>query len=204
MNIRGGRFILGFASGVGVALAMVVSCQQLDSSHAAGAPTAGEVAYANGHSGLEAQDLQSAIDEIGTTVHAATTIPRLSVPSPAKGPQPTTWSIQLIDTQSAGIAAVKESNTGKVTFTETSPGRGTFTLTGPNVLVNELTDGGTAKSGNFLVRGNTMVINAPTCAQPNCGRVAFGWSLSVSDAGNTITLGSQGPVSGTFVVLTKE
>jgi hypothetical protein len=197
-------FFLGLLTGAAAVGAYTLSCNAI--APATSGPDvrlASDIAYANGRSGLGATTVQAALDEIGTTMRAAT-----STVVTGGGPDgtgavgagvPTVWAIE-----GRNLDATSETWTvgafGTVTFTETAPGQGTYQTSDANVFMLDGvlgTNQGLMHTGLYFIYGDTMIITGETA--PGHKGVS-NWPVHLSNAGGTMTL-----VGGSVVlVLTKQ
>src|SRR5215467_5041006 len=91
---RAGRmyFVAGLLAGAMAVGAYTASCDSMGTAtSASGGAAADQVLYSNGRSGLTATTVQGALDEIGTTMRAATTTTTTGVVAPGNAPGPTVW-----------------------------------------------------------------------------------------------------------------
>lgn len=211
---HGRATLLGIGIGIAGSFAYLVSCGSPSMSSSNGDDSAGgsadRVSYSNARSGLKAATVQTAIDEIGTTVRAATTTARTAMTKPKRGvvrsahaddatTGTTTWSVQ-VTTLNTASEALEQSAGGTITFTESSPGQGSYTTSGDNVLMKAGLFGQpatTAQSGKYFIVGGALAVTA----KAKTGGAASGstWRLVVSNGGQTMTLDD----GAAFLVMTK-
>lgn len=194
---RQGVFVLGLLTGAAAVGAYTMSCGSMTSATSgAGSPSASEVPYANAQSGLKSTTVQAALDEIGTTMLAATrgTTPvdaAGTVPVADAGGIPTVWSLQA-NVLDPGSGTMTSTAMGTVTFTESAPGQGSYETSGANIFILDGLAGPPAgtQTGKYFLIGDWLLITGQLSGTP----LGYTWLAHLSAAGRTMTLNNAGAV----------
>jgi hypothetical protein len=194
---RPGAFAFGVVTGAAAVAAYTLSCGSMTTATSGvGAPVASEVPYTNAQSGLKSTTVQAALDEIGTTMLAATkgttqTDAAGTVPVADAAGIPTVWSIQtnVLDPNSGTMTSM---SMGTVTFTESAPGQGSYETSGANVFMLDGLFGpatGT-QTGKYFLVGDWLLMTG----QVSGNNSGYTWLARLSAAGQTMTLNNAGAV----------
>jgi hypothetical protein len=177
--------------------AYTISCDATRSaSGTTETPSAGEVPYANGQSGLVATTVQAALDEIGTTMESALT--NGGVVTGGGTAKSSVWTLEM-KVLDGTTETLTSTNKGTVTLTETAPGQGSYQTSGANVFVLDGLAGpptGTQVGKYFLLEG---LVSFTGEVSPGT-KTATTWHASLSHGGRTLTLNNFGAVT---LVLTR-
>jgi hypothetical protein len=197
------HFLLGVLAGaIGVGT-YTISCDATrpatsgttGTAGAAGPPAARDVLFANTESDPGATTVHPALDEIGTTMLAATAGGAVTGGTPTT----TTWAMEVIQLD-VNAEELKTTGTGTLQLTQTAPGRGSYETSGANVFILDGLPGpprGT-KTGKYFVIGDLLMMTGER--EPGV-KTAYVWAAHLADGGRTITLNNFGSVT---VVLTKQ
>lgn len=196
---RRGVFVLGLVTGAAAVAAYTLSCSSMTpATSGPGAPAASEVAYTNAQSGLTSTTVQAALDEIGTTMRAATKPAGMDAAVATAGGFPTVWSIQQ-NVLDPNTETMTSTSMGTVTFTESAPGQGSYQTSGANVfMLDGLTGPPTGtQTGKYFLVGDWLLMTG----QVSGNKAGYTWLARLSAAGKTITLNNAGAV---VLVLTRQ
>lgn len=211
---RSAHFFLGVLAGAAAVAAYAISCDATSraisgtaggTSGGSGAmggaigttvPPASDVPYLNAESGLGATTVQAAIDEVGTTMFAATGGGGVVTGGASRT---TTWSMEVV-VLDVDAEELQSTNMGTLKFTESAPGRGSYETSEKNFFMTGWPFGelpGT-KTGKYFIVGNLVTMTGDRVAG---GKSAYTWMAHLANAGRTITLSNFGSVT---VVLKKQ
>jgi hypothetical protein len=193
------QFVLGVLAGAIAVGAYAISCDATSpatSGTTSGSPAANEVPYANAQSGLASATVQAAIDEIGTTMRAATAGGGV-VTGGTLGSTTWTMEIKRLDPDAEQLTST---GMGTLTLTETAPGQGSYETSGANIFILDGLAGpptGT-RTGKYFVVGDLVLLTGELGAGHKVGTT---WLARLSNAGHTLTLNNFGAL---VVVLTRQ